>query len=55
VTAGGRTYEIPAFTEAGATLAPLEREIHALAAGRVWRDFEERRDAYAERRYGEAP
>lgn len=55
LTADGKTREIPAFTEAGAPLAPLEREIHALVPGRVWRDFEERRDAYAERRYGESP
>lgn len=55
VTADGKTHEIPAFTEAGAPLAPLEREIHALVPRRVWRDFEERRDAYAERSYGESP
>jgi hypothetical protein len=55
VTADGKTHEIPAFTDAGAPLATLEREIHALAPGRVWRDFEERREAYAERRYGESP
>lgn len=52
VTADGKTNEIPAFTDGGAPLAPLAREIHALVPVRVWRDFEERRDAYAERRYG---
>ena len=52
VTADGKTNEIPAFTDGGAPLAPLAREIHALAPVRVWRNFEERQDAYAERRYG---
>jgi hypothetical protein len=52
VTADGKTNEIPAFTDGGAPLAPLAREIHALVPVRVWRNFDERRDAYAERRYG---
>jgi hypothetical protein len=55
VTVAGRTHEIPPFTDDGAPLAPLERQIHVLVPGRVWRDFEERREAYAERRYGESP
>ncbi len=55
VTADGKTNEIPAFTDGGAPLAPLAREIHALVPVRVWRNFDERRDAYAERRYGESP
>jgi hypothetical protein len=55
VTADGKTNQIPAFTDGGAPLAPLAREIHALVPVRVWRNFEERRDAYAERRYGESP
>ncbi len=53
VTADGETYEIPAFTDEGAPLAPLERQIHRLVPRQVWNDFDKRREAYVEKRYGD--
>ena len=51
VTADGRTFEIPAFADGAAPLAPLERQIHRLAPRQVWDDFAERRETYAAERY----
>ena len=54
VTAGGETYEIPAYTDGSAPLAPVERLIRRLVPRQVWDDFAKRRDAYDERRYGKS-
>lgn len=51
VTADGRTFEIPAFADGSARLAPLERQIHRLAPRQVWDDFADRRETYAAERY----
>jgi hypothetical protein len=55
VTAAGHTYEIPAYADGSAPMAPLERRIRNLVPARVWSDFAERRREYARDRYGEAP
>ncbi|MFN8112450.1 MAG: hypothetical protein U0R51_04545 [Solirubrobacterales bacterium] len=54
VTADGKTFEIPAFADGAAPLAPLERQIHRLAPRQVWDDFAKRREAYAAKRYDAA-
>ena len=51
VTADGHTYEVPAFSDGSAPLAPLERQIHRLAPRQVWDDFAERRQTYAAEHY----
>lgn len=55
VTADGDAFAIPAYADGGVPLQPVERQIHQLVPRQVWNDFEKRREAYADRRYGSQP
>jgi len=48
VTADGKTYEIPAYTDDGAPLQPLAGVIHRLVPRLTWNDFEKRASAHYE-------
>ncbi len=56
IMADGKTYVVPAFDDSGgAPIAEVSDAIVALVPEDDWATFEEKRDAYAQREYGEKP
>lgn len=56
IYADGETFDVPAFDESGgAPLAAVSDAVKGLVPAADWQSFERRRDAYAEREYGEKP
>lgn len=55
-TADGESFKVPAFSAEGEpSLATVMKQIRGVVPAGVWRNFAERRRAYATKRYGRAP
>ena len=56
IYADGETFDVPPFDEdGGAPLADVSEAVRGLVPAADWASFESRRDAYAQREYGEKP